>query len=98
MEEWNVGMLGSNPLFQSSSIPTFQFSLVNLGLLEPAAEIPVDHLPSTVGIQSASSTSCLFSSVTRMFDPAKRQLDLRADRGSIDVDDSGLDIPLRDSR
>jgi hypothetical protein len=91
-------MLGFNPFFQSSKIPTFQFLFVNLRLLEPTAEIPVDHLPSAKGIQSTASASCLFPSIARMFEPAEGQLYLRADRGGIDVNNSCLEIPLGDSR
>src|SRR5581483_8329139 len=79
------GSVGSSILF-----------LVDLGLLEPAGKIAVDHLPLGVELERAAPPSRLARSQSGPLRPAERKLDFRPDGRRVDIDQAGIEVPLRD--
>src|SRR5581483_5798619 len=81
----------SPSLVTHSQRPTTNlFSGVDLRALQLVGVIDVDRLPLGVEINRADATFAM--AVAGGFHSAERQVHFRADRGSIDISDAGIEI------
>src|SRR5205814_1169915 len=64
---------------------------VDLRLLQPARIVDEDRLPLGELVERRGAR--LAVAVASVLDPAERHLDLRADRGSVHIDDPRLQLP-----
>ena len=68
--------------------------LVDLRLLQPAAEVPVDYLDTAEEVDGPSSAACLGMSRPRMPPAAEGKMHLGADCRGVYVDQPALQVPL----
>src|SRR3954447_11274561 len=70
--------------------------VVDLRLLEPAAEVDVDRLPLRVGIERR--VACLAVPVPGLLPAAEREMGLGANGAGVDIHDPGLEVAHRAER
>src|ERR1700741_4552 len=83
----------SRSVSMTDRITTVALLIVNLGALQPAAEVDVDRLPFGEGVEGR--VAGLAVAVPGLLPAAERQVRLGAGRARVDIDDAGLQVAHR---